>query len=292
MGRCFDLTGGRNSPCCAGCRFTILSMREFRPTFRRPSFVLTLLAALVPSLRAAPCGSDAATPISTDRPQITEASTVVPCGSLQFENGFAVTGNGSRHGLDLPETWMRWGVPAKGEIRFAVPDYFTNDDTALGFTSGASDVVLGYKLQLGPTHGFDVSIIPSLSFPSGSKGITSGGYDPFIQVPWSRSLSKNWTVAGMFALADPTQPSGRNLTGQGTLYFDRQLTALLDAWAEYSGSFPQRGGPQNLINLGACLKPTPHQQIDFHWSYGLSAAAPDYSLGLGYSVRFQITRRH
>jgi hypothetical protein len=245
---------------------------------------------LAPLGWTAPCGSDAASSISTDRPQITEASTVVPCGSLQFENGFAETGVAGQHGLDLPETWMRWGIPAKGEIRFAVPDYFANTATSTGFASGASDIVLGYKQQLGPTHGFDVSIIPSLSFPTGSNKITSGGYDPFVQVPWSRSLSKNWTVAGMFALMDPTQPAGRNVTGQGTLYFDRQLTSTVDAWAEYSSSFPQRGGPANLINLGACYKPTPHQQIDFHWSYGLSAAAPDYSVGLGYSVRFQLVR--
>jgi Putative MetA-pathway of phenol degradation len=269
-------------------------MLEFRPAIRRASFTLVPLALLAPSLHAAPCGADAQSPISTDRPQITEASTVVPCGSLQFENGFAVTGNAGRHGLDLPETWMRWGVPAKGEIRFAVPDYFTNDDTSSGLSSGMSDVVLGYKQQLGPTHGplhgLDVSVIPSLSFPSGSNRISSGGYDPLVQIPWSRSLSKNWTVAGMFALMDPTQPGGRNVTGQGTLYFDRRLTSTIDAWAEYSGGFPERGGPQNIINFGACYKPTPHQQIDFHWSYGLSAAVPDYSVGLGYSVRFQVFR--
>jgi hypothetical protein len=259
---------------------------------RHGAFFVLVLAALYSQLArgAETCGSDAASPISTDRPQITEASTVVPCGSLQFENGFAVTGAAGRHGLDLPETWLRFGIPAKGEIRFAIPDYFSSTDTSTGFATGAGDVILGYKQQLGPTHGFDVSIIPSLSIPSGSNKISSGGYDPFVQLPWSRSLSKNWTVAGMFALYDPTQPGGRNLTGQGTLYFDRQLTSTIDAWAEYSGSFVQRGGPQNIFNLGASYKPTPHQQIDFHWSYGLSAAAPDYSIGLGYSVRFQLVQ--
>jgi outer membrane putative beta-barrel porin/alpha-amylase len=248
---------------------------------------IALASAFAYSAHSAPCGAGTQNPISTDRPQFTEASTVVPCASLQFENGFAETGEASQHGLDLPETWMRLGIPAKGEIRFAFPEYFSNTDTANGFASGASDIVLGYKQQIGPTHGFDVSIIPSLSFPTGSSKISSHGYDPFVQVPWSRSLSKNWTAAGMFALMDPTQPRGRNVTGQGTLYFDRQLTALIDAWAEYSGAFPQRGGPTNILNLGACYKPTPRQQIDFHWTYGLSAAAPDYSVGLGYSVRIQ-----
>jgi hypothetical protein len=259
---------------------------------RSQVLLLTLAAGLAPLARAARCGADAGSPISTDRPQITEASTVVPCGSLQFENGFAETGAAGRHGLDLPETWIRMGVAGKGEVRFAIPNYFTNNDTATGFSNGVSDVVLGYKQQLGPAHGFDISVIPSLSFPSGSNKISSHGYDPFVQIPWSRSLPKNWTAAGMFALMDPTEPGGRNVAGQGTFYLDRQLTSQIDAWAEYSGSFPERGGPTHILNLGACMKATPHQQIDFHWSYGLSAAAPDYSVGLGYSVRLQAVRSH
>lgn len=236
------------------------------------------------------CDADAASTISTDRPPITEASTAVPCGSLQFENGFAETRSGGSWGLDLTETWMRLGVPAKGELRLALPEYFTNDDTAAGFGSGASDVSLGYKQQLGPARGFDVSVIPSMSFPTGSNRISSHGYDPGLQIPWSRSLSKSLTVAGMFSVGWPTQPSGRNTTGQASTYFDWQLTQPWDAWVEYSGSFPERGGPAHILNTGTSYKPTPHQQIDFHWAVGLSAAAPDYSVGLGYSVRFQVVR--
>jgi hypothetical protein len=260
------------------------------PGIHRKLVELVLMAAFASQGWAKTCGSDADSSISTDRPQITEASTVVPCGSLQFENGLAETETGGRWGADLPETWMRTGVPAKGEVRFSIPDYFSNTDTNSGFTSGASDVGLGYKQQLGPARGFDVSVIPSLSFPTGSNRISSHGYDPSLQAPWSRGLSKNWTAAGMFSVYWPTQPSGRNTTGQATLYFDRQLTQPLDAWIEYAGSFAERGGPNHILNMGACLKPTPHQQIDFRVSFGLSAAAPDYSVGLGYSVRFQLVR--
>jgi hypothetical protein len=256
---------------------------------------LALLVFSLPGILAAqakphPCGADAQSSISTDRPQVTEASTVAPCGSLQLENGLAVTGSGGQNGLDLTETWMRFGIPAKGEVRVGVPDYYTNDSVTSGFSSGFGDLSLGYKQQLGPTHGFDVSLIPSLSVPTGADRISSHGYDPSLALPWSRMLSKNWMVAGMLAVMWPTQPAGRNTTGQATLYFDRQMTATLDAWGEYAGSYPARGGPDHLLNFGACLKPTPHQQIDFHASFGFSAAAPDYSVGLGYSVRFQAVR--
>jgi hypothetical protein len=74
------------------------------------------------------------------------------------------------------------------------------------------------------------------------------------------------------------------------VYFDRQLTAPWDAYVEYSGDFPLRGGPQHAIDFGTAYKLSPHQQFDFHFGFGLSAAAPDYTIGVGYSVRFQLVR--
>jgi hypothetical protein len=246
--------------------------------------------ALALPAKAQTCGANAKDPIATDRPQITSSSIVVPCGSLQFENGFQETGNGGQHTWDLPETAARFGIAKKTELRFTTPNYFFNDDTASGFTNGFADLSLGFKQQLGPTHGFDISLIPSVSLPTGANLISSHGYDPTVQLPWSHSLPKNWTIAGMFSLMDPTQAGRRNLTGQASMYFDRQLTAPWDAYVEYSGAFPQRGGPQNIIDFGTAYKPTLHQQLDLHFNLGLSAAVPDYSIGLGYSVRFQVIR--
>lgn len=176
-----------------------------------------------------------------------------------------------------------------------VPDYYWNFSSGSGGATGLGDMSLGFKTQLGPVKGFDVSIIPSVSFPTGANAISSHGYDPAVQAPWSRGLSKNWTVAGMFSVAWPSQTGAdggtrRNVTGQGSVFFDRQLTAPWDAWVEYSGSFPQRGGPQNIIDFGTSYKPSPHQQLDFHAGFGLSSAAPDHLIGFGYSVRFQVIR--
>jgi hypothetical protein len=255
--------------------------------------VLFLLVAGPLALRAKAqtCGSNAQSPIITDRPQITSSSVVVPCGSLQFENGFQETSNGGQRGFDFPETSVRFGIANKTELRFAAPDYFNNDDTSSAFANGFGDLSLGFKQQFGPTRsGFDVSLIPSVSLPTGANLISSHGYDPTVQLPWSRSLIRNWTVAGMFSVMWPTEGPRRNLTGQSSIYFDRQLTKPWDAYVEYSGSFPQRGGPQNAIDFGTAYKITLHQQLDFHWLFGLSARTPDHSIGFGYSVRFQAIR--
>lgn len=249
-----------------------------------------VLGTLMSHAQAQPCGANAQSTIATDRPQITSSSIVVPCGSLQFENGFLETSSGGQRSYDLPETSVRFGVLNKTELRLGIPEYFFNVSTASGSTDGFGDLNLGFKQQLGPTHGFDLSLIPSLSFPTGADPISSHGYDASLQLPWSRSLTKNWTAAGMFSLAWPTESARHNMTGQASVYFDRQLTQLWDAYVEYSGSFPQRGGPQHIIDFGTAYKPSPHQQLDFHCSFGLSAAAPDHTIGIGYSARFQMIR--
>jgi hypothetical protein len=260
---------------------------------RRPPcafFFSVMLGALALHAQAPKCGSNAQSTIATDRPQITNSSVVVPCGSVQLENGFQETGNAGQRTFDLPETSLRVGVASKTELRLGVPDYFDNDDAGSGFANGFGDFILGFKQQLGPRYGFDVSLIPSISLPTGANLISSHGYDAALQLPWSRSLSKNWTAAGQFSVMWPTEAGRHNLTGQTSVYFDRQLTSPWDAYVEYSGAFPQRGGPQHTIDFGTAYKISPHQQLDFHCGFGLSAAVPDHTIGFGYSVRFQAIR--
>ena len=225
----------------------------------------------------------APSPINTDRPAFADSSVVVPKQSLQFENGFLDTGTSGKTTYDFPETQMRYGLTDKTELRLALPDDFQ------GPASGWSDLAIGIKQQLGPIGGFDVSVVVALSFPTGSKSISSHGYDPSIQLPWSHKLSANWTTAGMFSIYWPTQGTSRNTTGQATLLFDRQLTSPWDAFVEYGGEFSEHGGPQHILHFGTAYKLTPHQQVDIHGGVGLSAASPDHFIGVGYSFILQKT---
>lgn len=239
-----------------------------------------------------PPGVDTAEPIATDRPAVTNSSVVVPIGSLQAENGFLETRSQGQSVLDGPESLVRFGVAKRTELRFTVPDYFDNLTTGANPGSGFGDFALGVKEQLGPTAGkFDVSVILFLSFPTGANTVSSGGYDPGFQLPWSRALSANWTAAGMFSVYWPTQGRMRNLTGESTFLLDRQLTKPWDAFMEYAGDFPEAGGPRHLLHFGTALKIAQQQQIDFHVGVGLSSAAVDHLIGIGYSFRIQAIRR-
>ena len=182
---------------------------------------------------------------------------------------------------------MRFGVASKTELRLTVPDYFGQ----VGGESGFGDLAIGVKQQLGPAAGFDVSLVLSLSFPTGARGISSGGYDPSVQLPWSRALSANWTAAGMLSVYFPTEQGQRDVTGETTFLIDRQLTKTWDAFVEYVGDFPEQGGPRHLAHFGMAYKLTPHQQLDLHVGVGLSRAAVDHFVGVGYSFRFQLAKR-
>ena len=226
-------------------------------------------------------------PITTDRPAFTDASTVVPAGSLLFENGFLETGTPGQRSFDFPETLARFGISSKTELRFTIPDNYQNFNAGAGYSSGWGDSVVGVKQQLGPIHGFDMSLVASLTIPTGAKRLSSHGYDPQFQLPWSHSLSTNWTVAGMFSFFWPTQGPKRVPTGQTTFLFDRQLTKQCDAFLEYASTFAAGSGPQHLLHAGTSYKLTQDQQLDFHAGFGLSAAAVDHLWGFGYSFRFR-----
>jgi hypothetical protein len=245
---------------------------------------LILLATLV----AAMASGQTAGPISTDRPAVTDSSVVVPAGSLQMESGFAQTSSKGQDTLDAPETLLRFGVISNMELRLTVPDYFGQ----IGLSSGFGDLTIGIKQQLGPTFGgFDVSLVVSLSLPTGARAFSSHGYDPSVQLPWSRALSSNWTAAGMLSVYWPTQEGRRNVTGETTFLIDRQLTKTWDAFLEYAGDFVEQGGPRHLVHFGTAYKPTPRQQLDLHVGVGLSSAAVDHFVGVGYSFRVQAARR-
>jgi hypothetical protein len=249
--------------------------------------VLLIAGGVVPVASAqSPDQGSAPATIATDRPSVTDSSAVVPYRVFQAENGLLDTGNQGSRTLDFPETLIRIGIGPSTEARFTVPDYY-QDSPASGF----GDLVLGIKQQIiSVSGGFEIAAVVSLSFPTGAHAISSHGYDPSFQMPWSHPLSANWTAAGMLSVYVPTQNGSHRVVGESTFLLDRQLTKAWDAFIEYAGDFPQAGEPRHLLHFGTAYKITPRQQLDLHAGIGLSAATAHHFVGIGYSFRFPIGR--
>jgi len=240
------------------------------------------MAWLLCACYVAPVGADGDV-IATDRPSVTASSTIVPRRALQIEGGLQATDSAGQWTLDLPQLLLRFGLLESTELRLVVPDYFLELPLEGSSIRGFGDLGLGVSYSLVSSGGFDLAVIPLLGLPTGARRISSGGYDPALELPWSRELSPRWTVAGQLASFWRTVDGARNQTSELTLLLERQLHARWNIFVEYAADVPQHGGASELLHLGTTYKPSPHQQIDLHVGVGLTHAAPTSFVGIGYS---------
>lgn len=223
-------------------------------------------------------------PIVTDRPDVTESSIVVPKESLQVENGATWTTDEGSQIFDLSESLIRVGVSDRTEIRFVVPNYMggiTGSDA-----TGFGDMALGMKQQIGPLPGnVDLSVIVAVSLPTGARQVSTHGHDPFLKFPWSKELPAGWSIGGMESLFWNTDGHRRNDDWESTFYLEKEITKPWDVFVEYAGDFTQRDSPKEIAHFGTAYRVTSRQQVDFHFGFGVSHAAPHHFFAAGYSFR-------
>lgn len=208
---------------------------------------------------------------------------MVPTGSLQLENGITWSADQRSNVVDGPGTEMRIGVAHCIEIFFGVPDYaYTIGGNA---PAGFSDFVASARLQLPRYNGFDTAATAGLSFPTGGNQISSHGYDPYLQLPWTRAIDENWAVDGMLTITWFTSELQENPTFQPTLEIERDFGTWANVFAEYAADYPHHARPTHLLDGGGVWRVTPRQQLDLDAGFGLNRPSPDHFLGIGYSFR-------
>ena len=247
--------------------------------------VLTLLvyqSTIIAKAERCPTTKDE---ISTDRPDVTNSSLVVPAGSLQIENGINSSARDGGRFVDGTNTRLRAGIANCLEVLVDVPTYFANVRGPEG--SGFSDVAPALKWQISPIPGkVDLSAVFGVALPTGSAGIAGRGAQPYVQFPWSWELRSGWGLSGMFTeFIRSSEPTSKLIT-EATFVIEKKVTERASLFVEYVGDYPANGSPAQLLNSGGVYRLTPTQQVDFHVAVGLNHNAPSYIVGVGYSVRF------
>ncbi|MDB5636439.1 MAG: transporter [Bradyrhizobium sp.] len=223
--------------------------------------------------------------ISTDRPDVTNSSLVVPAGSFQIENGINGSARDGSRFVDGTNTRLRAGIANCLEILLDVPTYFANVRGPEG--SGFTDVAPALKWQISPIPGkVDLSAVFGVALPTGSAAIAGRGAQPYLQFPWSWELRDGWGLSGMLTeFIRPSDPASKQIT-ETTFVIEKKVTERASLFVEYVGDYPVNGSPAQLMNSGGLYRLTPNQQVDFHVAVGLNHNAPSYIIGIGYSVRF------
>jgi hypothetical protein len=130
--------------------------------------ILPALAGLRLTATAADSCPTDANEISTDRPDITNSSLVVPRDSIQAKNGLDWSQDGS-DALDSTNTRLRFGFASCTEFLVDIPSYFA----PLNGTqpSGFSNLVVSLRHELPVPFGFGLSAAGGVGFPTGAQKI-------------------------------------------------------------------------------------------------------------------------
>jgi hypothetical protein len=197
-----------------------------------------------------PCGTILAT---VNRPTVTTGVCTVRTGHADVEAGYTnttTTGVGASSTVDYPQALVRVGTADPHlDLEFGPPSYETSSAGGM-VVSGASDVNLGAKYEIGYDSNASWGTNVVVTFPTGSHAFSAGN------AQFTGNLNAAYTINSEFSLA-------------GTLSFDA-LSALnsADSAQSYFAFIPS-------LQLSAALPGGP-SQISAEYAY-FSAAGP----GLG-----------
>lgn len=235
--------------------------------------------------------------IVTDRPDFTEASSVVGYGVLQIESGYRYTydNNGTNQviGHTYPDTVIRLGV-LRDWIELRVGWSYSNERTNGVDNSGSEDLVAGFKFGLTEQQGFlpEMAAISQVRIPTGGRGFSSDEVLP------GGALLYSWELNDRFSLGANTgfnQAIDQGSTNKYDEWFQSfslgmAITDRLGTYGEWFTLQPSGADtvlPEHYVDGGFTYLITNDMQFDVYGGYGLNDVADDYFIGSGLSVRFR-----
>jgi len=226
----------------------------------------------------------------TDRPDFTESSVVVGKGIWQLETGTAYVGEADARAFAAPQALLRLGLTNRLELRLGGSGFLSERATAGAEpTVGGSDFEVGAKLTLLDEEraGFALAVIPIVSLPVGSEAFTSGGVDPTVKVTWSRELPSGFGLSGNFNVMSQTEDDSRVTRGAWSASLGHDLFLGWGGYAEVYGfsSVERDGQAAWTFNGGLTHGFGPDRQLDVTVGRGMTAAADDWFVSAGFSLR-------
>lgn len=252
------------------------------------TIILTALAVIVVS----PVFGQEKPDLVTDRPDQTEAPSLVPRGGLQVETGFIfekdVEDGVEKDSWAYNTTLIKYGVNENFELRFIteyVGETIAEDENPATKIHGFSPMAIGMKLKLADETGFwpQASLIGHVNLRSGNKEFepeyTSGQFRFTCAHTLNEKLSLSYNVGAEWNGFTP------EATFIYTLSLGYAFNDKLGAFIESYSFFPEDAKADNRADAGVTYKFTPVLQWDISGGFGLSSNAPDYFLSTGLSFR-------
>lgn len=235
-------------------------------------------------------------PITTDRPDFTEASSTVGAGVAQLETGYTFTHDNDRVAVgshSTPEALFRIGTHINWlELRLAVN--LMQENVGAVANRGAEDLYLGTKLGLTTQDGMlpEMVIIPQMTVPTGGNDFTNN------QVLPGLNWLYGWDITDIVSMTGSTQFNRAvdSTTGMGYTEWAQSLAAgyalhdRVGMYSEWFALMPDNADTaqvEHYGNGGFTFLLNDDIQWDIRAGVGLNDAADDYFLGTGLSIRYR-----
>ncbi len=237
--------------------------------------------------------------IATDRPDLTEGSSVVKAGRFQIETSalFEVDEEGTDTEQLLTPTLLRYGVSEGIELRMESDGFSrvtTNGPTSDEETAGYSPIDLGVKYRLrqeGKSWSKPaLSFLGNVTVPSGSGafGLDRGAGEARFLMDWT--LTEKWGLgANLGAGRDVDDENDSYIFGIATLALAREWTDRLGTFWEivYQGPESSEDDHAFLVDTGVTYLFNKDIQFDVAVGSGVTGEqVPDLFVTSGISLRF------
>lgn len=230
--------------------------------------------------------------IVTDRPDQTEAPSLVPTGGIQVELGTSVEKDVVEDVKITNYTYatalLKYGINENFELR-VISEYLGQrirlGESNLNKITGASPLALGVKIKIAEEHKFwpQTAFIGHINLKSGSSEFAPHYTAADFRFTFAHTLSEKFSLSyNLGAEWNGETPDAAFLY---TLSVGYLITDRLGAFIETYSFFPEDDKADHRLDGGLTFKITRVVQWDVSAGLGLNEIAPDSFISTGISFR-------
>lgn len=226
--------------------------------------------------------------LETDRPDQTEAASVVPSKTIQLETGLYFlkdkSGNATLHYTAYPTALVRFGILDWLELR-AEGTYqrFVMEDEIRTKANGFGPLTIGTKVQLWKENGFrpQAAAMAMVDLPVGNKAFKPEDPQLGLRLMFKNSVSENTDLNYNLAYG---WEDGEPVMGYA-VSIGRSLNDRVTVYGEVFGDKPNGAKAEHSFDTGLLFLISPTLQVDIAAGTALNSQAPDYFITTGLSLR-------
>ena len=263
------------------------------PTTRRAA-----LAAFLLLVGAAPAHADDRE-FCANRPGLNTPPCTLSPGVVVVETGLAAIahsagGGASDDTLTFGDLLVRVGVAQSAEIEVGLTSFVRDrqrDAGGVSTTRGVGDMVVAFRRGIAGPNG-PIALHAFVTMPTGKSGIGAGDWGAGLIVPMQFDLGHQFQLAlsPEIDAAVNASGSGRHVQYGSVIGLSHPLTKTVGLTGELAAFRNEEPtGHETVAQAAASLawQVLKDWQLDLEGDAGLSRAAPDYQVKLGFAHRFR-----